>query len=509
VTLERRARRRAGGWLFMLALTVYLSTAGGSMTTTDAVVAFDLTRNIVEHGTVASSGDLLGLDALRGVDGRYYSPFGLAQSIYAIPFYTLGTAIQRWTGLSIGKPDTLPKAFVTLSQTLLVAIIVWLIFDLALHVTGRARVSLTAAVTCAFGSLLWPYAGFGFSQPLACATLLAGVRAAFLGMRLDRGGLLTIAGCWMGLSLLTRHEMGLGAAIVAVWIGSAAHGRLPDRLRRVARFVPGFFAGVAVWCAYNAVRFGHPFDTGHMRDPTPGFGSPIAEGLLGLLVSPAASLFLYSPFAVAGVAGLVVLARRDRASACLFGALFAGFLLLYANLGNWMGGRSYGGRYLLVTLPYVGIGWAVLLSELRGGALRAAATIAVVVGVLVQLPGVLLDYAKVSQQTQALGNYTTEERQWVWAAAPLVLNARALPGAISDNIAYVTGRAEPPAVTEPAGADDRSFSQQFAFSLDLWWLYLFYMGVLPRPALAAVAILLLTAVVICAIRLGQTARVLR
>ena len=88
--------------LFWLALGVYFFTAGGSLTTTDAVVAFDVTRNIVEHGTVATSGNLLGMDAFRGVDGRYYSPFGLLQSVYNIPFYVAGTSFVEVSGIAVG-----------------------------------------------------------------------------------------------------------------------------------------------------------------------------------------------------------------------------------------------------------------------------------------------------------------------------------------------------------------------------------------------------------------------
>jgi hypothetical protein len=54
--------RRVGCWLFILALTAYLVTAGGSMTITDAVVMFDVTQNVVERHTVAMSSSLLGMD---------------------------------------------------------------------------------------------------------------------------------------------------------------------------------------------------------------------------------------------------------------------------------------------------------------------------------------------------------------------------------------------------------------------------------------------------------------
>ncbi len=96
--ISHQARRAittdVGRWLFGLALGVYFFTAGGSLTTTDAVVAFDVTRNIVEKGTLATSGNLLGLEAFRGADGRYYSPFGILQSIYNIPFYVAGTRFR-------------------------------------------------------------------------------------------------------------------------------------------------------------------------------------------------------------------------------------------------------------------------------------------------------------------------------------------------------------------------------------------------------------------------------
>src|SRR5690606_12966613 len=62
------AARTIGRRLFALALVVYLSTAGGSLTTTDAVVTFDLTQSIVERGTVALSGNLLGMESQRGRD---------------------------------------------------------------------------------------------------------------------------------------------------------------------------------------------------------------------------------------------------------------------------------------------------------------------------------------------------------------------------------------------------------------------------------------------------------
>jgi hypothetical protein len=476
-----------GRWLFVLSLSVYVLTAGGSLTSTDAVAAFDVTRNIVEHGSVALTDEQLGTEALRGRDGRYYSPFGIAQSVFNIPFYLAGKTAASLTGLRLGKPDTVPKAAVALAQTLVGATIVWQIFGLSLAVTGAVGPSLAAALTFAFGSVLWPYARFGFNQPHACVALVGAVHAAWLAVRRSEPARFSRAALWLGVGLLTRHELGLAILPMAGWLWWSGSPSGDDRRRRLRAFVPMLLLGVGTWLAFNAIRFGNPLDSGHLRDTVPGFGSPIVSGLAGLLFSPSASLFLYSPVALFGLAGLFRLWRRDRATAGWLLSLVLIFVLFYATLGNWIGGRSYGSRYLVIVLPFLAVGWAALLAAVPRRRRIVLAVAVLGVGIVVQLPGVLMDYAKVSQAAAAArGGFSTAERQWAWEAAPLVLNAAATLDAVPANVRYVMGLAPIPAVGTAPDADDRGFSQQFAFSLDFWWLYLFYMGALPRMGLLAV-----------------------
>lgn len=496
---------RAGRWLFVLALCVYTFTAGGSLTTTDAVVTYDVTDNIVRHGSSAMSGNLLGMESQRGVDGRYYSPFGIGQSLYNIPFYLAGRAVAA-TGLQAGRSDSVVKAVVAMGQTLVASAIVWQTFRLAAIVTGQVAPAMLAALTLAFASILWPYARFGFNQPLACATLLAAVSHAYFSVRFNDPAHAARAGWWLAASLMTRHEMMLAAMPIGAWLITIG-GAPSQRWQRFRSFAPGVVAGVGVWLAFNAWRFGNPFDSGLLRDPVPAIGSPILSGLAGLLFSPAASLFLYSPIALAGLIGLGATGRRHRNAALLFVLVSVTFLLFYASLGNWIGGRSYGSRYLIVILPLLAVAWASGLAALRGRARLAAFLIVGVTGLVLQLPGVIMDYAKVSQAAAAdRGGFTTVERQWEWRAAPLVLNTQALLIAVPANLSYVTGLAAAPAIGGRAGNDDRGFSQQLAFSLDFWWLYLFYMRALSRMAVAVIVVAFLTAIGICARGLGRSLR---
>jgi hypothetical protein len=55
--------------------------------------------------------------------------------------------------------------------------------------------------------------------------------------------------------------------------------------------------------------------------------------------------------------------------------------------------------------------------------------------------------------------------------------------AVPRNLRYLAGRDAPPAIDRSsADAGRRDFAQQFWFSLDLWWLYLFYLGACPAWA---------------------------
>jgi hypothetical protein len=369
-----------------------------------------------------------------------------------------------------------------LGQVLVGAAVVWLIFNLSLAVTGDEYASALATLTAAFGTVLWPYAKFGFNQPLACATLAAAVTGVLTGVKYRKPARTAMGGVWLAASLLTRHEMAIAALPLGLWIVFAA-GDVRARVKHTLAFLPGVVAGVGAWMALNVVRFGNPLETGYLRDTTPGFGSPVISGLAGLLFSPAASVFLYSPVVLLGVIGLIQLWRRDRTTAMLFWSLILVFVAFYATLGNWMAGRSWGSRYLVVIVPYLMVGWAVLLASLERKWRAMAMVLATTVGVLVQLPGVVVDYAKVSQ---AAAGVPTVERQWNWEASPLLLNARAMATAVPANVEYVAGFRPVPRIARPAGADDRGFSQQFAFSLDLWWLYAFYLGLVPRIGVAIV-----------------------
>ena len=476
-----RLAPRAAFRVFAAALLLYLGYHPvGASAVPDAVVMFDLTRSIVEDHSIALSGNVLGFESNRGIDGRYYSQYGIGQSLYNIPFYVAGRAVQRRTGARLGKSDSILKAAVGTSSAVAAAATVAVIFLLAVAMLERQRAALVAAALAGAGSLLWPYAKFGFNAPLTAFILAAMTLLLWRGVVEDRPSLLAWAGWVAGFGWLTRHEFPVIVVPVAVWLAVTAgrHGAW----RRLMAFLPGVAAGGLVWCAYNFARFGRPFFVGYEPHYT-------GAGFYGLLFSPGASIFLYWPAILLCITGLVVLARANRPAAWLLALPGLAVFLYVGWLLDWPGGRSYGPRYLVPALPLLSVGAGALVAR-TDAAGRRSIGIAVLLSVFLQLPGVLVDYSRVSQAWASnASDAQRADRLYRWDSSAIVLNTRAALTAVPRNVAYVTGLAPVPAIAPGANDADRGFAQQFAFSLDFWWLYLFYLGA--APAFVAVGLGLL------------------
>jgi hypothetical protein len=497
------ASRRAGRLVAGVAFCLYLTTAGGGLASSDAVMTYEVTKNLITHGSVAASYDVKNISQLRGVDGRVYSPFGIGQSIVNVPFYVAAQLAQRAHG-GVGGPDTLGKAAVALGNTVVASGLVWVTFLFAWRLSGDMVAASRTAFALGFGTLLWPYSKFGFNAPLTTWCLLAGVYAVWLGVRLDRRRSMAWGGVWLSCAFLTRHEMAIACAVVAVWVVAQSREHPRKLFERLVWLGAPLAAAAAFWLWYNVIRFGDPFNPGYLNDPTVQFNAPILQGMYGLLFSPGRSIFVYSPLTIVGLAALVAVGRRDRAMAVLFAGLTLSLLLFYSSLSSWDGGRSYGPRYLVPALPFLVLPMVWWLAPGRGLWPRAIFGL-VLVSVIVQLPGVLVDFSKVSVAYARENGNVWETRTYTWKESGIVLNARAALHAVPANVGYLV-RGERPVKADPPGNEDEGdrlqppapktesdLSRRFAFSVDFWWLYLFYLGAVPAWLAVALAAALVAA----------------
>ena len=355
---------RAATLLGLGVLAALFLVTPGALSGFDGQSMFGVTRSIVEHWDVTVHDAVIGVP---GLGGRYYSKFGPGQSLLAIPLYLVGRALEAVVP-SWYRPE-LPGLVSSLLPALAIAFTAALLVLAAVELGASLRGALLLGIVYAVASPAGVYATLWFSEPLtACATLAA----VYLLLR-DRDRLTLwrplLAGVATALAVCTRLESLLFAPPLLLYAALPRRARLP----RAAAFALPLAVALIGLALYNAARFGSPLETGYseglgsaMRDTHPPHTlASLAEGLYGLLISPGKGLLEYAPVLLLAPLGAAMLwRRRRRPELLLLLTVFALDLVAHANvLIRWVGGWSWGPRFLLPVLPLALLLLAPLLGE--------------------------------------------------------------------------------------------------------------------------------------------------
>jgi hypothetical protein len=218
------------------------------------------------------------------------------------------------------------------------------------------------------------YQGLKYGQGLGKRHLVIGAAALGIGLVVRTQSVAALA----GLLVFALRKRGPSPAFYPAKRALACIGLI------MAPFV-------SLTLAYNYVRFGSIFENGyHMILPGVKLFSPmyIPTGLVGLLLSPGKSVFLYAPILVPAALGARAFYRRvDRTAFLALSGVLAGYLLIISAYAMWDGDACWGPRLLLPALPLMVLPLAALLSDFRGrpAALKALVVAFAALSVVVQL----------------------------------------------------------------------------------------------------------------------------
>jgi hypothetical protein len=146
-----------------------------------------------------------------------------------------------------------------------------------------------------------------------------------------------------------------------------------------------------VTAGYDTLRFGAPWRTGYFFAT---FNHPLVAGLYGLLLSPAAGLFIYVPLLPLALVGLFLAMRRLPLLASTALVLLALRILVYAGWFGWSAYWAWGPRYLVPAMPVLAVGLIEVCRRWSGLHLGVMAAVAFVLAVsgLVQVVGAAIGY---------------------------------------------------------------------------------------------------------------------
>lgn len=419
---------------------IYASISRGWLVYGDDVLLFQVTEAIATRGDLAvTSPHEMGsvARAIRGRDGRGYSKYGIGLSVVALPAYAAGGwRGAPWRGLeeirdTEGNLRTGSRVLATgLTNAAVGGAAAGVFYLLATAVGIASGPAALAAVALALASPLAHYAAGFLTEPLSglCLLLVAlGLVAASRGARGWPGALLS--GAAAGLAVATKVAnllLVLPAVVWLLWL-LRSRRRAGWRWRPVLAALAAWFLPFLAWLGAvawaNWVRFGSLWETGYGAEAR-SFGTPLAEGVGGLLLSPGRGLLWYWPAAFVALGGLVRLARRAPAVTAYAASTLLLSLLLFGHYYQWYGGGSWGPRFLMPVLPLLGLGLA-LLTERAGRSRPALAAF-----VLTTLVGLFFSTLLVARSfesqlsTELLSDpQTLAASLWEPASSPLIAQA--------------------------------------------------------------------------------------
>ena len=359
--------------------------------------------------------------------GPFYSKYGIGQSFAAIPLYVLGLQVARLAPAAVhDETATLVTSTYTSIVTALTAA---LLCVLALRLGWTRGTALALATLYGVATPAWPYTTSFFSEPTLALCLLGAVTAVLWTDEVESPIAVLVAGCCLGAAVLTHAaDSAFYVPLFALYLAARSRrDRVAGSL--VALAIP-ILAALVVTAWYDYARFGSIFTTGYgivgdVHDLHPPHTlQAFWEGVYGPLLSPGKGLFLYAPILLLLPWALVRFWRSSNAAAWLVAGILAVAVLVHANtLIVWLGGWAWGPRFMVPVIPVLILPLGSLLDG-AGGALRRLAWLLGGLGVVIQIPAVLLEKgAYISYLSQGQGRCIWDAEnlyKWHPSYSPLI-----------------------------------------------------------------------------------------
>jgi hypothetical protein len=295
----------------------------------------------------------------KGTDGRYYTKWGLGQSVVEIPFiflHRLTTSVHlptRIVGSMPGPAYHSEWMFLLLCPSLISAIGCFLVYASGLRLGYSGRLSLVLSLVYGLCTMVWPYSKSLMSEGTLNVALLGGVYGALSYAAGARKGWIAVSGVCLGFAAITKVISLVVVPFIVVYLLASRDFR--TSLRDICCFfLPAILISLGVEGWHDAVRYGTVWPSGYDKGwGALGFSTPLYVGLWGFLASPGKSFLVYAPACLLGLISAGKFYRRNRKEALLFFAIAAAYTLPHAMWCLWAGDWAWGPRFLLVITPYL------------------------------------------------------------------------------------------------------------------------------------------------------------
>ncbi len=397
------ADRRIPALIFLTVLCIGVFTMQGKVRDSDAYPMVLTTQSIAERGTfeienltvesnpVADDWDNMYIYWAHTEDHQYggrdesgqlFSKYGIMSSVIFIPLWYVGMLLASLFKLQGADKLSFIVFISGITIPLLLALCGVLLYRISRFFDYKPRTSAFLALALTLCSNLLVYGGMYMSEVPQVTFMLLGWYFLF-GFILKSKPVwwAFMCGFMYSLMMLTKfadviYTLALAFIVIVKMGGVIVNGfrkfakKIPvpaDEYRRNAYGIGAVLLGLLifpmVFYLYNHARFGNPFITGYGADDQFEF-LPLKffyAGIVGFLVSPGKSLFLYFPPVILFFWAFKRF-RKKFPIVMIFIILHAlTQLIFYSPFVYWSGFWSWGPRYALLILPAMIIPVGMLL----------------------------------------------------------------------------------------------------------------------------------------------------
>jgi len=216
------------------------------------------------------------------------------------------------------------------------------------------KIAITVAFLYGFTTMAWAYSSTATSVILVSMTVLLSFYFYRKFVKNQNFFNLIFCGFSLGASVLVRYDSFIIVGIILVFlIGTILRNK--SKLKNLTcLLIPLFFCAI-IFMGINYIQFGTFLEYGLKTESGYGLGPtyPIHVGVFGLLFSPGAGLFIFSPILFTIFVSFFDFYKKDKSSFLIFSAYLVSMLVFFGNLETWHGFVSWGPRYLLPVIPFL------------------------------------------------------------------------------------------------------------------------------------------------------------
>ncbi|PIY96867.1 MAG: hypothetical protein COY66_02400 [Candidatus Kerfeldbacteria bacterium CG_4_10_14_0_8_um_filter_42_10] len=394
--------------LFLGIFVIYLANAN-FLGTSDGYPNRYLPLSIIQEGNLELDEVIIldskgaRINSLVNSEDKIVSKYPVLTSFLALPVYVVPFIFHApITSAVVGSLTKISAALITTFSAL------FLLFILRRFISEKWAVVLTLAY--AFGTSAWTISSqdlwqHGASQLFLTLTILVLLKAA------EKQWFSCLTGLFAGLAIAARPMNAIIVAFLFLFILHYKRKVLPPAIL-------GIIAPLSLLAFYNTYYFGAPWATGYGQEII-NWSSNLLEGFFGLLISPSRGLFIFTPFLLFSLWGIImvwrrplVLAKEPKFLLRYLSLAVLTYLLIMAKWWAWYGGVNYGPRMLVDLTPIFILMFVPLITQklLQKRITVLVFSVFLLYSVFIQFVGIITW----DMSWEKLNDLGSSDHSWLW-----------------------------------------------------------------------------------------------